>query len=279
MAAIELSAGTISYQDSGGDGTLIVFVHGVLMDGSVWDSVTERLTPEFRCVRPTWPLGSHLHAMNPGADLSLQGIALLVGEFLERLDLRNVILVQNDWGGAQVLIANGSSARIAKLVLAACEAFDNYPPGLPGRAIERAARIPGGLALLMRALRLTAVRRAPGSWGWMSKRPVPRSVMDRWFRPATTDHAVRSDLGVYCRSTPDRTTLLRWAQANVCFDRPVLVVWAAEDKIMPRAHGERLADLYPQGRLVMIEDSYTLIPLDQPTALADCVAQFARTDS
>ena len=50
------------------------------------------------------------------------------------------------------------------------------------------------------------------------------------------------------------------------FDRPVLVVWAAEDRVMPLEHGRRLAELLPQGRFVEIADSYTLIPEDQPAS-------------
>jgi pimeloyl-ACP methyl ester carboxylesterase len=43
---------------------------------------------------------------------------------------------------------------------------------------------------------------------------------------------------------------------------------------MPLDHGRRLAELFPQGRLVEIPDSYTLIPLDQPTELAKVIRDF-----
>jgi pimeloyl-ACP methyl ester carboxylesterase len=60
------------------------------------------------------------------------------------------------------------------------------------------------------------------------------------------------------------------------FDRPALVAWAAEDRVMPPEHGRRLAELLPQGRLVEIPDSYTLIPLDQPGPLAGAIRRFVR---
>ncbi len=62
------------------------------------------------------------------------------------------------------------------------------------------------------------------------------------------------------------------------FDRPVLVVWAREDRLMPRSHGPRLAALFRQGRLVEIDDSYTLIPEDQPRRLAAELARFVTTE-
>ena len=213
-------------------------------------------------------------AANDVSILSLRGLALLAGEFLERLDLREVTLVLNDWGGAQFLISEDRADRLARLVLTSCEAFDNYPPGLPGRMLALAAGTPGRLRLTMNLLRFTALRRAPGGWAWMSKRPVPRHVMDGWFRPATRSAGIRRDLVAYGRSVPDDRTLLDWAARLAAFDRPVLIAWATEDKIMPREHGPRLAALFPDARLVEVEDSYTLIPEDQPDLLVRLLREF-----
>ena len=69
--------------------------------------------------------------MRPDADLSLHGQADLLAEFIERLDLHDVILAAVDWGGPQ-LTAVRHPERIAALVLLSEEAFDNIPPGLPG---------------------------------------------------------------------------------------------------------------------------------------------------
>jgi hypothetical protein len=102
MREIELSAGTIEYSDTGGDGPVIVLLHGLMMDASLWDGPIADLSAGYRCVAPTLPLGAHRRAMHAGADLSLPGIARLVAEFLDRLDLRDVTLVGNDTGGALV---------------------------------------------------------------------------------------------------------------------------------------------------------------------------------
>src|SRR3954453_2529271 len=132
----ELRSGTVDYQDTGGDGPVIVLLHGLLMDESLWAEVVGALGSDHRCVVPTLPLGAHRTPMGPDADLSLRGVARLVGELLERLDLRDVTLVGNDTGGAiaQLLMADGNE-RIARTALASCEAFDNVPPGLTGRTI------------------------------------------------------------------------------------------------------------------------------------------------
>ena len=43
---------------------------------------------------------------------------------------------------------------------------------------------------------------------------------------------------------------------------------------MPPDHGRRLASLLPRGELVEVADSYTLVPLDQPSELAAAIRRF-----
>jgi pimeloyl-ACP methyl ester carboxylesterase len=60
------------------------------------------------------------------------------------------------------------------------------------------------------------------------------------------------------------------------YDGPVLVIWATEDRLTPRDHGRRLAELFNDAQLVEIEDSYTLIPEDQPERLARELREFVK---
>lgn len=276
MPRIELTAGPVEYQDTGGDGPVLVLTHGVPMSATTqWRKVVPLLAG-YRCLLPTLPLGGHREPMKPGADLSQRGVARLLGEFLNRLDLRDVTLVLNDWGGGQFLLSGGPGSgaeRVARLALVACEAFDNFPPG-PAKALAVVAKVPGGVWLLMQAMRLGAVRRAKGGYGGMSLRGIPDEVLDDWFAPATRSREIRRDFAKFATSAPDRATLLAWSEQLREFDRPVLVVWAAEDRLMPREHGPRLAELYPGGRLVEIADSATLVPEDQPERLAEVLTGF-----
>jgi pimeloyl-ACP methyl ester carboxylesterase len=270
MPTLELSAGTIEYEDTGGGGAAIVLLHGLIMDGSLWRKVVEQLRGEFRCVVPTLPLGGHRLPMRPQADLSMPGIAALAGELIEQLDLRECTLAMNDWGGGQLLVGGPQDARIARLALCSCEAFENVPPKGAAKLLPYLARVPGGLAAALAPLRFHALRRLPLTFGPLSKRPVPREVMDGWFAPALEQREIRRDLGKYVRSASDgRRRLLAAAERLREFDRPALVAWAAEDKLMPHEHGPRLAALMPQAKLAVIADSRTLIPEDQPLVLAE----------
>jgi len=277
LQKIELSAGPLAYEDTGGDGPVVVLLHGLLMDGSLWNGPVAELSPGHRCVVPTLPLGAHPHAMRADADLSLPGVARLVAEFLERLDLRDVTLVGNDTGGAlvQLLMADGA-ARVGRVVLVSCDAFDNFPPGLTGRTLVLTGKLsPRLFGLFMRQLRLRPMRRLPIAFGWLTKRGDAATA--RWAEPVIRQPDIRRDAVRLLRAAAADTGLLLTAAERLPdFDRPALVVWAAGDRVMPAEHGRRLAALLPQGRLVEVEDSHTLVPLDQPSQLAHLIREFTQ---
>jgi pimeloyl-ACP methyl ester carboxylesterase len=271
---IELTAGTVEYTDTGGPGPVVVFVHGLLMDGTLWDGPVAELAGH-RCVVPTLPLGAHRVPMREDADLSMSGIAALLTEFLERLDLRDVTLVGVDTGGAlvQLLMADGAP-RVSGVVLGSCDAFDNFPPGLTGKTLVATGKLsPGLFGAFMQQMRLRPVRRLPIAFGWLTKRGDAATA--RWIRPLLADAAIRRDTVRVLRAaaaSPD--FLLEAAERLPSFDRPVLLAWATEDRVMPLDHGRRLAALLPKGKLVEVADSYTLAPLDQPAEFARLIREF-----
>ena len=274
MSEVELSAGVIKYRDSGGDGPVLVFLHGVAMDGSVWQPVVDDLRRDYRCIVPTLPLGGHRRPMRPGADLSLRGFGSMAGELLERLGLEDVTLIQNDHGAALAL-AGDNPRRVTRLVISSCEAFENYPPGLPGKNLRLAAMVPGGLFAAMQAMRWPAVRRSPLGMGWMAKRPLPDALLNSWFLPLQTEPGVRRDLARYARGARRRQMLEVCARLPE-FGRPVLVIWTPEDRVQRPEHGRRLVSILPNARLVEITDSYTLIMRDRPEAFAGAIREFMR---
>jgi pimeloyl-ACP methyl ester carboxylesterase len=274
MAELELTAGAIEYEDSGGDGPVLVLLGGLVMDGSVWDPLVEQLRGDYRCVVPTLPLGAHRKAMRADADLTLHGFAEMVRELLERLELEDVTLVQNDHAAALVLAAE-NTARVARLVISSCEAFENYPPGLPGKNVRATAFLPGGIYLTMQAMRIRALRRLPIAFGWMAKHPLPDELLDRWFAPLQRQAAVRRDFRKYVTSGR-RRQMVEVCERLRAFKRPALVVWTPEDKVQRPEHGKRFAALLGDARLVEIADSYTLIMRDQPQAFAQAIREFVQ---
>jgi pimeloyl-ACP methyl ester carboxylesterase len=154
-----------------------------------------------------------------------------------------VTLVGNDTGGAlaQLLVTQDLS-RIARPMLASCDAFEIFPPGLPGRVSALAGRMPGIMAMAAQLMRWGALARLPLTWGWMAKRSVPQEMLDAWFTPLGTERGVRRDAARFMRAVGHRD-LLSAAGKLPSFNRPALIVWAAEDRVIPPGHAQRLAGL------------------------------------
>ncbi|MEU0051384.1 alpha/beta hydrolase [Streptomyces sp. NPDC006309] len=275
MERIELTAGPIEYEDTGGDGPVLVLLHGMMMDATLWDTTVADLAADHRCLVPTLPLGAHRHPMRPDADLSLPGVARLVTEFIDRLGLGGATVVGNDTGGALVqLLMCDSAERIGRAVLVSCEAFDNFPPGLTGRTLMATGKLPPPLfGLFMQQMRLRVLRRLPIAFGRLTKRGDAATA--RWTAPVRQRPAIRRDTVRMLRAAAaDTRFLLSAAEHLPDFQNPALVVWASEDRVMPPAHGHRLVELLPDARLVQVEDSYTLVPLDRPVELARVLREF-----
>jgi pimeloyl-ACP methyl ester carboxylesterase len=269
---VEIAAGTIEYRERG-SGTPVVFAHGVGVNGDLWRKVAPELAAGHRVIVPDLPLGGHSIPLSGEPDMSLPGLADILSSFFDALDLEDATLVANDTGGAitQALIGRRPE-RIGRLVLTSCDAFDRYPP--PAVAyLKPTARVPGGLALLGQAVRFKAVQRLPIAYGWATHEPIEPRIMDSYTKNVRTNPGVRADLGRVLKQA--RKSDMQAASRSVAnFDRPALVVWAADDKFFPVEHGRALADLMPNARFELVEGSRTFIPEDQPERLVELISGF-----
>jgi pimeloyl-ACP methyl ester carboxylesterase len=267
---VALPAGTIRYREAG-EGKPVVFVHGYLVDGRLWDGVVESLADRCRCIAPDWPIGAQQIAMNPDADLTPYGIAATIASFLEALDLNDVTIVGNDSGGAmsQVLVTRHPE-RIGRLVLTNCDTHENFPPGI-FKAMPPIAALPGGMAMLAAPFRIGALARA--AFKPFSKKPIPPDLVASWMQPALHDPAVKHDAKKVTAGMNKRYTL-EAAQKLRDSKLPILLTWAPGDKFFPIKYAKRLAADTPNARIVEIPDAATFVPLDQPQRLADEIAAF-----
>lgn len=269
----DLPAGRIRYREAG-SGKPIVFVHGYLVDGRLWDGVVDRLSDRYRCLAPDWPIGSQRIAMKPDADLSPPGIAATISSFLEALDLEDATIVGNDSGGAmsQVLVTRHPE-RIGRLVLTNCDTHENFPPGM-FKALMPLAKLPGAVGAMLLPLRSSAVARS--AYKPFARGRIDDSLISSWLEPSRRDPAVRRDLKKVTVDMNKRYTL-EAAERLRGTELPVLLTWAPGDKYFPISYAERLAGEVPNARIVEIPDSRTFVPLDQPGRLAEAIAEFVPT--
>jgi pimeloyl-ACP methyl ester carboxylesterase len=285
MPVAHLSSGPLHYRIVGPDepeAPVAVFVHGFLMDSTLWDGVADRLAATgVRCVLPDLPLGAHRHPCSPEADLSPVGQAGIVRSLLEAVDVHDVTLVGNDTGGAIVqLVLAGDRSRVGSVVLTNCDAFETFPPRLFA-PIFAAARYPRVTRALLAPMRWRAVRHSPLAYGLLMRRPRPAALTAGWVEPARTIPAVRDDLARFARAmTGDE--LVEAASWLEHFTGPVRLVWGAGDRSFTIKLAERLAAAFtssPDVRLVELAGVPTLVPIEDPDAVVTAINEVARTRS
>jgi pimeloyl-ACP methyl ester carboxylesterase len=158
------------------------------------------------------------------------------------------------------------------VVLTPSDSFEYFFP--PGFAfLPRLLRVPGQTWLMARMLQIKALHRLPMMFGMVARRPIPAHIMESYVRPCGRSAGVRRDFRSFVTQVHRRYTLAAAAKLST-FDKPVLLAWAAEDRVFPLSFGKRLASVLPDARLVEVADSYTFVPEDQPDVLTGLITEF-----
>lgn len=243
-----------------GQGRAVLLLHGNPTWSFLWRKVMTRLDAgRFRMVAPDLigfgysdqPAEIAAHSL----DLHVRTVLALV----EALDLKDCILVAQDWGGP---IGAGVAARTGSRVTAAV--LGNTTVLTPRRPLRtstfhRLSRVPVVSDLLFRGLGfplpvLSRIQGDPRSIG-----PLERRAYALPFR----GWAQRAGPLALARMVPDREghptlSLLeegeRWARG---FRGPAALVWGTKDPILGRAHG-RLKEAMPGAELELTSAGHFL---------------------
>ena len=270
---IRLGSGVIRYRDEG-EGPVLLFVHGILANGTLWREVVPQLSEDFRCIVPDLPLGGHRVPLDLDADLTPRGVARIVADLIEALELRDVTLVGNDTGGAicQVVISEHPE-RVGGLVLTNCDAYEAFfpmllrPLQLRGSALWHAVRGPARAGP-------AGARRPARSVEDRGPRRMDEATLDAYIGPLIRDAGVRRDLARFLGGVSNRYTL-EAARSFPGFDRPVLIVWGDRDLFFSPRLALRLQQDFPNARLEAVSGSRAFVPEDGPERLAQLIREFS----
>ncbi|HEU0100957.1 MAG TPA: alpha/beta hydrolase [Mycobacteriales bacterium] len=279
VVVVHTPHGQVRVRDTGGPGVPVLLVHSLLVDPDLYAAVVPLLVSRgHRCLVPELPLGGHALPLLPGADLTPPGLARLLAEVLDALDVPRAHVVGVDTGGAltQLLMAQHRD-RVGLVVLTGCDAYEHFPPPLLAvLGLPLLRGWPGSVVGLAWGVRLRLVRRLlvirP-----VTHRGVDDALLRQWTSPLSTA-GVRRDLGAVLRAMRPRHTLAA-AEANRDFPRPVLIAWGDDDRVFSRRLAERLQRDLPHARLVTLEDCAAFAALDQPDRLAELVDGHLRSHS
>jgi pimeloyl-ACP methyl ester carboxylesterase len=274
VPTIDLPVGAVDYRDLGprrAGAPVAVFVHGILVNATLWDPVAEPLAAGgIRCILPDWPLGAHRRPASPEADLTPVSVAGAITALLDGLGLQDVVLVGSDTGGALCQLAlRGDTRRVGGLVLTNCDAFEQFPPRYFG-PLFTLARSRLAVWALAQQTRLRAVRHSPLGFGPLLNRPRPAGLTRGWIQPLLDSAAIRHDLTRFARGL-QRTELAGAATWLGRFPGPVRVVWGTRDKHFTIELGRRLAAAFPLGQLDEVAGATTFVSIDRPGAVISAI--------
>lgn len=264
---IETSFGRIGYDDHG-VGPIALFVHGVLMNRSLWASTIDALGDAGRFVVPDL-LG---HGDTVGAadeDLSFGSQAGMIVELIETLDLGSVDLLGNDSGGAIAqIVAARRPDLVRSLALTNCDTHDHVLPDalVPFVDLCTSGRVLGYFETLLgrpeRARQLIGVGlRQPE----MLADETLRAIVEPLVRNERREHSIERWM------TALTATDLLAAEATLARSGPpTLIVWGTDDVFFPLDHALRLANLLPDcDGVVEVPGARLFFPLEDPGPLID----------
>ncbi|MDR7168080.1 pimeloyl-ACP methyl ester carboxylesterase [Nocardia kruczakiae] len=241
-------------RDSGGTGPAVLFLHGNLMDATMWEGVVSGLAG-YRCIRFDFRL--HGDTEDDGLPFTYWDAARDGLSILDALDVPSAHVVGHSQGGFTALrAALLDPGRIRSLTL-----IDTAADPFPGPALEQMARIRDGFAAGAVAATGGAVldlllgeTEAVGHW--LSR--LQRQPADRLAR------AVGVLMGADAIAD-------RLAEITV----PALVVHGAADLPIPAAAGAALAAALPAAEPLELLDGVSHTPpVTHPTVVAALLRTF-----
>ena len=264
---LETGGARVHYVDEGA-GRPLLMVHGNPTWSFLYRDVIRGLSDVARCVAVDLP-GFGLSTAPPGFGSTAREHARVLAGLVAELDLRDYVLVGQDWGGPIGLAAAGREpTRVAGLVLGntwawsmarrpAAHAWALGIGGIPGRLVVEQLN-----AFVEVAMRLGARRRPPTG-----------RVLEHYRRPFP-DPASRRPTWVFAREVTGASGFLADEAAaglRALADRPALLPWGMADPVFGARERDRLAGLLPRARVVELEGAGHFIQEDAPQELAAAV--------
>jgi len=263
--SVTTPSGRISYTEAG-QGPVALFVHGVLLNGSLWRHQMEELSDIRRCI--ALDLLAHGDTeIAADQDVSVSANAKMLGEFLDALGVDKVDLVGNDSGGGicQIFAAN-NPARIRSLTLTDCDTHDNWPPEAFKPFLQMAAA--GGLRGTLTAILADKnVFRSPDAMGPAFEHPerVSDEAIEGYLRPFLRNDQRLRDLERFLAAFDSRHTVgVEWKLRKL--EAPTLIVWGTDDVYFDVKWSQWLAEAIPGTRKRVVLEGARIFFLEERAA-------------
>ncbi|MBX5157546.1 alpha/beta fold hydrolase [Rhizobium sp. NZLR8] len=245
----DLPDGRMHYIDEG-EGDILLFAHGNPSWSFEYRHLIRHFSSTHRCIALDY-LGFGLSDKPPHLSYLPQFHSANLGRFIEGLDLKNITLVFQDWGGPIALsYAVANPSRVSRIIASNSWFFDvrEYP------AVRRFSHIIGSAfgRMLCKHLNLFPRVLLKASFGDSSR--LGPEVHAQYLAPFPTA-AERKGTWVFPRAIVGESSWLAeiWARRHTLKDRPILLIWGMKDPgctpLLPR-----WTEVFTDHRLITLDD-------------------------
>jgi haloalkane dehalogenase len=243
----ELDGARVHYVDEGAGPTLLL-LHGNPTWSFLYRDVIAGLRDDYRCIALDYP-GFGLSTAAPGYGYTPAEHAQVVERFVTELDLRDVTLMVQDWGGPiGFAVATRHPDRFARFVIGNTWAWPKSDPGT--QAFSRFLGGPIGKRLILKR-NLFVERIIPR--GVQRKKLAPE-VMAAYRGPFPTPES-RVPTWVFPREILRSRPFLGEVEQGLAAvtDRPALIVWPTKDVAFRDAERKRWEELFADHRTIPLD--------------------------
>lgn len=267
---LEIDGHTVHYVDEGSGPTLL-FLHGNPTWSFLWRDVIRALRTDFRCVALDYP-GFGLSTPAPGYRYLPEEHAEVVTAFLDALNLRDVTLVGQDWGGLIGLAAAQRRPGVfARLVLANTWAW----PVNGVLHFEAFSRLVGGPAARFLVRRFNLLVNTFLPTGHRRRKPTD-AEMTHYRRALDTPDRRQASAVLPGRVLASRPFFAEIeAGLPTLAHLPTLIIWGDADIAFRPQERERLESTFPHHKTVIIEGAGTYPESDAPEEFVAALRDWA----
>ena len=268
----DVEGAKVHYLDEG-SGPPLLLLHGNPTWSFLYRNLIEGLRDRFRCVAPDHP-GFGLSRARPGYGFTPAEHADVLERLIVGLDLNNVTMMVQDWGGPiGFAAATRQAERFSGFVIGNTWAWPKSDPGT--RVFSRLLGGPIGGYLILR--RNFFVERIIPSGVRLKK--LPDAVMDSYRGPFPTPES-RRPAHVFPREILRSRPFLAEIEKRLptLSDRPALIVWPTKDFAFREPERRRWEHLFPNHQTVTLEGAGHYIQEDASEQIIVAIRDWARLD-
>ena len=264
----DVDGARVHYVDEG-EGPPLLLLHGNPTWSFLYRDVIKGLRDRFRCVAPDYP-GFGLSRAAAGYGFTPAEHAAVVERLIAHLDLRDITMMVQDWGGPiGFAAATRNPDRFAAFVIGNTWAWPKADVGT--QAFSRLLGGPIGRYLITR--RNVFVERIVPSGVRRTK--LSQAVMDAYRGPFPTPES-RVPTWVFPREILRSRPFLAEVERGLgaLRDRPALIVWPTKDVAFRDAERRRWEQLFPNHRTVPLDGAGHYIQEDAAPEIVGAIADW-----